>query len=71
MRWWEGGRAREGLAILLREWLLRCEVEWMQMSSRLVWVRVKIEQVSWVFISAYGPGTEIGVMRRKKSSGVR
>ena len=24
------------------------------MSSRLLWVRVKIERVSWVFISAYG-----------------
>ena len=26
------------------------------MSSRLMWVRVKIERESWVFISAYGPG---------------
>ena len=28
------------------------------MSSRLMWVRVKIERESWVFISAYGPGSE-------------
>ena len=28
------------------------------MSSRLIWVRVKIEQESWVFISSYGPGSE-------------
>ena len=24
-----------------------------------MWVRVKIEQESWVFISAYGPGSEM------------
>ena len=30
------------------------------MSSRLMWVRVKIERESWVFISAYGPGSEKG-----------
>ena len=28
------------------------------MSSRLMWVKVKIERVSWVFISAYGPGSK-------------
>ena len=28
------------------------------MSSRLMWDRVKIERESWVFISAYGPGSE-------------
>ena len=33
-------------------------VEWKEVSSRLMWVRVKIERESWVFISAYGPGCE-------------
>ena len=28
------------------------------MSSRLIRVRVKIERESWVFISAYGQGSE-------------
>ena len=28
------------------------------MSSRLMWVRMKIERESWVFISAYGSGSE-------------
>ena len=28
------------------------------MSSRLMWVRVKVERESWMFISAYGQGTE-------------
>ena len=49
------GRAREGVALLLSGRLM-CVVEWKEVSSRLMWVRVKIE--SWVFISAYGPGSE-------------
>ena len=36
----------------------RCVVEWNEVSSRLMWVRVKIERESWLFISAYGPGSE-------------
>ena len=50
-----GGRAREGVALLLSDWLLRCRKE---MSSRLTWVRVKIKRERLVFISAYGPGSE-------------
>ena len=38
-----GERAREGVALLLRECLLRCVAEWKEVSSGLVWVRVKIE----------------------------
>ena len=53
-----GGRAREGLALLLSVWLMRCVVEWKEVSSRLMWVRVKVERESWVFILAYGPGSE-------------
>ena len=52
------GRAREGVALLLSWRLMRCVVEWKEVSSRLMWVRVKIERESWVFISAYGPGSE-------------
>ena len=29
-----------------------------EVSSRLMWVKVKIEREMWVFISAYGPGSE-------------
>ena len=47
----EGGREREGVALLLSRWLLRYVVEWKEVSSRLMWVRVKIERESWVFIS--------------------
>ena len=37
---------------------MRYVVEWKEVSSRLMWVRVKIERERWVFISAYGPGSE-------------
>ena len=37
---------------------MRCVVEWKEVSSRLMWARVKIEIESWVYISAYGPGSE-------------
>ena len=36
-------------------WLLRYVVEWKEVSSKLMWVRVKIERESWVFISKCGP----------------
>ena len=53
-----GGRSEAGVALLLREWLLMCVVEWKEVSVRLMWVRVKIEQESWMIISAYGPRSE-------------
>ena len=33
-------------------------MEWKEVSSRLMLVRVKIERDTWVFMSAYGPGSE-------------
>ena len=45
-----GGWAKEGVSILLSERLLRCVIEWKEVSSRLMWVKVKIERESWVFI---------------------
>ena len=40
------GRAREGVALLLSGRLMRCVVEWKEVSSspRLMWVRVKIKR---------------------------
>ena len=43
------------MALLLSGRLTRCVVEWKEVSSRLMWVRVKIELG---VISAYGPGSE-------------
>ena len=45
-----GGRAKEGVALLLSEWLMRCAVEWKEVSSRLMWVTVKIERELGVYI---------------------
>ena len=37
-----GERAREGVALLLSEWLLKLVVEWKEVSSRIMWVRVRL-----------------------------
>ena len=42
----EGGRAREGVTLLLSGSLLRCVVEWMEVSSRLMLIIVNIERES-------------------------
>ena len=52
------GRAREGVGLLLSERLMACVVEWKEVSSRLMWVKVKFGCEVWMFISAYGPGSE-------------
>ena len=52
-----GGRAREGVTLLLSEMLLRCVVEGSRCHPGL-WVRVKIERESLLFISTYGQGSE-------------
>ena len=54
----ERGRAREGVALLLSEWMVNKVVEWKEVSSRLMWVRVRIGRECWAFVSAYGPGYE-------------
>ena len=54
----ERGRAREGVAILMSERMKQKLVEWKEVSSRLLWVRVKIGRECWSFVSAYGPGLE-------------
>ena len=54
----ERGRAREGVALVLSEWMLNKVVEWKEVSSRLMWVRVRMGKECWAFVSAYGPGTE-------------
>ena len=61
-----GGRAREGVAILLSEWLLKLVVEWKEVSSRLMWVRIRLGRECWAFVSAYGPGSEIKEEQRNE-----
>ena len=54
----ERGRARESVALLLSEWMVNKVVEWKEVSSRLMWVRVRMGRECWAFVSAYGPGCE-------------
>ena len=52
------GRAKEGVALVLSEWMWSKVVEWKEVSSRLMWVKVKLGRECWAFVSAYGPGCE-------------
>ena len=54
----ERGRVREGVALLLSRWMVNKVVEWKEVSSRLLWVRVRMGRECWAFVSAYGPGCE-------------
>ena len=58
------GRAREGVALLLSDRVNERVIEWKEVSSRLMWVKVKWGCEMWVFVSAYGPGTERSVEER-------
>ena len=54
----ERGRAREGVALLLSEWMVNKVVEWKEVSSNLMWIRVRMGRECWAFVNAYGPGSE-------------
>ena len=54
----EKGRARDGVALLLSEWMVNKVVEWKEVSSRLMWVRLRMGRECWAFVSAYRPGCE-------------
>ena len=49
----EVGRAREGVTLLLSGRLMRCVVEWKEVSSMLMWVRVKIQRELGVYIGIW------------------
>ena len=46
----ERRRAREGVALLLSEWMGNKVVEWKELSSRLMWVRVRMSRECWAFV---------------------
>ena len=50
--------AREGVALLVSEEVKGWVMEWCEVSSRMMWVKLKIGHELWVIISAYGPGSE-------------
>ena len=54
----EDGRGREGVALLVSEEMGKHIVEWREVSSRIMLVKMRIGGEVWVFVSAYGPGSE-------------
>ena len=51
-------RAKEGVAIIVRDEWSDCIKEWKEISARMMWVRMRFGAERWVFVSAYGPGSE-------------
>ena len=45
----ERGRTREGVALLLSEWMVNKVVKWKEVSSRLMWARVRMGRDCWAF----------------------
>ena len=54
----EEGWAREGVVLLLSDRCAGGGLEWKEVSSILMWVKVKLGIERWEFVSAYGPGSE-------------
>lgn len=52
------GRAREGVALLLSKRLAENVTEWMEVSSRLICVKLKLDVDWWAVVSANGPGCD-------------
>ena len=46
------------MALKLSERLLKLIVEWKEVSSRKMWVRLRLSRECWVFLSEYGAGNE-------------
>ena len=62
----EDGQGREGVALLLSEEMWGCVVEWKEVSARMTRVKLRIEDVSWVFVNAYGHGSEKSEKEREE-----
>lgn len=39
-----------------------------EVSSRMMWVKIKFGSEVWVFVSLYGPGSEISEEERERES---
>ena len=53
-----GETAKEGVALIVRKEMSECVREWKEVSSRLMWVRMRFGVERWVFVSVYGPGKD-------------
>ena len=51
-------RAREGVAMIIKEELWEGVIEYKCVSSRLMWVRMKVSQEKMFVVGVYGPGME-------------
>ena len=51
-------RAKEGVALIVKEELKGYIRKWKEVSPRIMWVKMRFGADSWVFVSAYGPGSE-------------
>ena len=51
----ERGRAREGVAVLMNEIVWQDMVEYKEVNSRIIWVKVRIGGSLWVFVVGYAP----------------
>ena len=52
------GRAKEGVCIFVGEAWKGCVREWKEVSSRMMYVRMKVVMDKYVIMGAYGPGSE-------------
>ena len=50
--------AREGVCIIVGENWKKYVIEWKEVSSRLMYMRMKIGTSKYVIVGAYGPGAE-------------
>ena len=65
----ERGRAREGVALFLSEWMVNKVVEWKEVSSRLMWVRVRVGRKFWALLVHTGRAVR-EVRKRKMNFGM-
>ena len=54
----DSGWAREGVCIIVSEEWKKYVKEWKEVSSRLMYVRLRIAESKYVIVGAYGPGSE-------------
>ena len=52
------GNAREEVCIIVGKNWKKYVTEWKEVSSRLMYVRMKIGESKYVIVGAYGPGSE-------------
>ena len=59
------GHARQGVALLVREEWMKYVREWKEVSARIMWVRMRMGCEKWIFVSAYGPGSECSMDEKR------